>query len=124
MAKNKNKKNIHITLKVCNLSRIFEESGVLRSLGGIDAKRGLVCKTVLGSPVFTRAGKGPLVLGWVLGSAGPVGCLFSGSSVIGFLPSRGEWAGFVCEPRKGSCSIEYVDAVSLSRLRGRWCVGS
>ncbi len=85
---------------------------------------GLICKTVLGSPVSIRTEEGSSGLRWVLGSAGPIGCLFSGSSLIGFLLSRGEWAGFVFEPRRGSCSLEHVGAVSLSRLRGCWCVGS
>ncbi len=70
------------------------------------------------SPESTRVEKGPLVLGWVLGSAGLAERLFSGSSLVGFLPLRVEWAGFVSEPYRGSCFLEHVGMVSLSQPRG------
>ena len=84
-------------------------------------KRGFVGQS-LASPGSMRVGTGPLVLGRVLGSAGPVGCLFSASDLIDFLPSRGEWAGFVFELYRGSCLLRHAGAVSLSQLRGYGCL--
>ena len=60
-------------------------------------KRGIVYKSLV-SPGSIRAEKGPLVLEWVLGSAGLAEHLSSRSCSVGFLLLWGEWAGFVSEP--------------------------
>ena len=69
------------------------------------------------SPGSIRAEKGPLVLGWVLGSAGLAERLSSGNT--GWLTSAASRvSGFVPEPYRGSCFLEHAGTVSLSQPRG------
>ena len=81
-----------------------EESRVLRSPEDIDAKRGIVHRTVLGESWVHTCGEGSSGPRWVLGSAGLAEHLFSGNGLVGFLLPHREWLASSPSRVKGHAS--------------------